>query len=75
MTMTTNSTRDWVVAAADRAERRSRGQLLTARSAPTDPTTTLVMQLETLVAAILDAKVTRARLCRLAEAVKVGARA
>jgi hypothetical protein len=66
--------RDWVRAAADRAERRSRGQLLTALGTPTDLAGTLAMQLEKLIAAILDGKVTRARLRQLAEAVRAGAK-
>ena len=59
-----NIDRDWVAAAAERAEQRLRGE------APTF--TTARDQLQTLVAAILDTKVSRTELRRLADNLRRG---
>jgi hypothetical protein len=64
--------RDWVVAAAERAEQRLRGKM--PRYVPSRQTadrgTTLATQLQALIAAIMSPQVTRKQLRQLAEALK-----
>jgi hypothetical protein len=64
--------RDWVVAAAERAEQRLRGEMpryVRIRQSA-DQGTTLATQLQALIAAIMNSQVTRKQLRQLAEALK-----
>jgi hypothetical protein len=64
--------RDWVVAAAERAEQRLRGEMpryVRIRKSA-DRGTTLAAQLQALIAAIMSPQVTRKQLRQLAEALK-----
>jgi hypothetical protein len=66
--------RDWVVAAAERAEQRLRGEMpryVRIRQSG-DRGTTLATQLQALIAAIMNPHVTRKRLRQLAEALSRG---
>jgi hypothetical protein len=66
--------RDWVAAAAERAEQRLRGEM--PRCVPfrqsADRGTTPATQLQALIAAIMNPQVTRKQLRQLAAAVKTG---
>jgi hypothetical protein len=64
--------RDWVVAAAERAEQRLRGEIPRAFHHSTDRSTAPAAQLQALIAAIMNPQITRKKLRQLADAVKTG---
>jgi hypothetical protein len=64
--------RNWVVAAAERAERRLRGEVPRPFRQSTDRSATPATQLQALIAAIMNPQVTRKQLRQLAEALKTG---
>jgi hypothetical protein len=71
MTMITTAHRDWVIAAADRAEQRLRGKI--PRSChSTDRSTAPAAQVQALIAAIMNPQVTRKELRQLAQTLKTG---
>jgi hypothetical protein len=67
------NSRDWVSAAAERAEARSRGQMLPSPFRhSTDRSVTPATQLQALIAAVLNPQLTRKQLRQLAQALKTG---
>jgi hypothetical protein len=70
MAMMKAAQRDWVVAAARRAEARSRGQMPSPFRQSTHQSVTQATQLQQLIRAILDPQITRKQLRQLADAIK-----
>jgi hypothetical protein len=63
--------RDWVTAAAERAEQRLRGEVPRPFRQSTHQSATPATQLQALIAAIMNPQVTRKQLRQLAEALKM----
>jgi hypothetical protein len=64
--------RDWVAAAAERAEQRLRGEIPSPFCQSIDQSATLATQLEALTKAILDRQISRKKLRQLAQALNTG---